>query len=63
MKEKTFDLQDRLIDYAVRIIGLSETWPDTKAGRHILLNETDELISILFKSIETTAEQHATALA
>ena len=36
MKEKrTFDLQDRLIDYAVRIIKLSEQLPDTKAGKHI----------------------------
>ena len=34
-KERKFDLQDRLIDYAVRIIKLSETLPDTKAGRHV----------------------------
>lgn len=110
-----YDLKDRFIDYAVRIINLSESLPYTKAGKHIagqilrsgtapaanyaetiaaesradfihklkivlkelretevwiqiiiksknivdherlapLLNETDELISILFKSIET----------
>ncbi len=30
-----FDLQDRLIDYAVRIIHVSEQLPDTKAGKHI----------------------------
>ena len=34
-KERTFDLQDRLIDYAVRIIRLSEALPETKAGRHV----------------------------
>ncbi len=109
-----FDLQDRFIDYAVRIIKVSENLPDTKTGKHIcsqvlksgtssaanygeaqsaeskadfihklkvalkelreteiwlkiiirsklirtsklspLLSETDELISILFTSIET----------
>ena len=120
-KERTFDLQDRLIDYAVRIIALSETLPETKAGKHIcsqmlrsgtsaapnygeaqsaesrldfihklkialkelreteiwltiiirsqmiqqtekvisLLNETDELISILFKSVETARRNDA----
>ena len=113
--KKKFDLQDRLIDYAVRIIKVSEQLPDTKAGKHVssqilksgtspapnygeaqsaesradfihklkvalkelretevwlkiivkakliqpstklspLLQETDELISILFKSIDT----------
>jgi len=34
-KKKEYDLQDRLIDYAVRIIKLSEALPDTKAGRHV----------------------------
>ena len=115
-KERAFDLQDRLIDYAVRVIALSEALPDTKAGRHVsaqilrsgtspapnygeaqsaesradfmrklkvalnelreteiwikviqrskmikpasqltpLLQETDELIAILFSSVETT---------
>ena len=113
--QKKFDLQERLIDYAVRIIKVSEQLPDTKAGKHVssqilksgtspapnygeaqsaesradfihklkvalkelretevwlkiivkakliqpstklspLLQETDELISILFKSIDT----------
>jgi len=112
---RTFDLQDRFIDFAVRIIRLSEVIPESKAGAHIcaqvlrsgtspapnygeaqsaesradfihklkialkelreteiwlkiivraelikpseqlapLLKETDELISILFKSVET----------
>ncbi len=114
-KERGFDLQDRFIDYAVRIIKLSESLPETKAGKHVssqllrsgtspapnygesqsaespadfvhkikvalkelreteiwlkiimkaqmvkpaalvepLLQETDELIAILFKSVET----------
>ena len=34
-KERQFDLQDRLIDYAVRIIRLSETLPENKVGKHI----------------------------
>jgi len=115
MKKKEYDLKDRLIDFAIRIIRLSESLPSTKAGKHIsgqilrsgtspapnygeaisaesradfihklkialkelretevwlkiiirskmiektdkllpLLKETDELISILFKSIDT----------
>lgn len=115
MKGREFDLQDRLIDFAVRIIKLTEALPESKAGHHLglqllrsgtspapnygeaqsaesrddfihkikialkelretevwlkviaragllspaermdpLLKETDELISILFKSVET----------
>ena len=34
-KTKTFDLQDRLISYAVRIINVSEQLPDSKTGKHI----------------------------
>ena len=34
-KDKDFDLEDRLIDFAVRIIQLTESLPKTKAGRHI----------------------------
>ncbi len=118
-KERKFDLQDRLIDYAVRIINLSEALPTTKTGKHVssqilrsgtspapnygeaqsaespadfihklkislkelreteiwlkiiakakminpisqlapLLQETDELIAILFTSIETAKKQ------
>ena len=33
--ERKYDLQERLIDYAVRIIKLSEALPDTKAGKHV----------------------------
>lgn len=33
--ERIFDLEDRLIDYSVRIIRLTEALPDTKAGKHV----------------------------
>ena len=33
--QKKFDLQGRLIDYAVRIIHVSEQLPDTKSGKHV----------------------------
>jgi four helix bundle protein len=36
-KEREYDLQDRLVDYAVRIIKLSEALPETKAGKHVSL--------------------------
>jgi four helix bundle protein len=32
---RNYDLQDRLINFAVRIIALSEVLPDTKAGKHV----------------------------
>jgi four helix bundle protein len=35
MQARQYDLQDRLIDFAVRIIKLVEAIPDSKAGRHI----------------------------
>jgi len=34
-KTRDYDLQDRLVDYAVRIIKLSEALPNTKAGTHV----------------------------
>jgi four helix bundle protein len=34
-KTKTYDLEERLIDFAVRVITVVEALPDTKAGRHI----------------------------
>jgi four helix bundle protein len=37
MKEREYDLQDRLVDYSVRIIKLSESLPETKAGKHVSL--------------------------
>ena len=119
-KQKKFDLQERFIAYAVRIISLSEQLPESKTGKHIasqilrsgtspaansgeaqsaesradfihklkialkelretevwlkiiikaktiqpsvklstLLQETDELISILFKSIDTVKKNN-----
>ncbi len=35
MREKKFDLWERLIDYAVGIIKLTDELPPTKAGNHI----------------------------
>ncbi len=32
---RKYDLEDRLIDYAVLIIEIAETLPNTKAGRHL----------------------------
>ena len=32
---REFDLQERFVDYAVRIIKLSEALPETKAGKHV----------------------------
>ena len=33
--DKTFDLEDRLIDFAVRIISTSESLPNTRVANHI----------------------------
>jgi len=33
--DKKFDLEDRLIDFAVRIIRIAESFPKTKVGNHI----------------------------
>ena len=35
MKEREYNLQDRLVEFAVRIIKRSEALPDTKADRHV----------------------------
>ena len=35
MKEQALDLEDRLVEFAVRIIAVVEALPDTKAGRHV----------------------------
>ena len=34
-KNKEFNLEDRLIDFAVRILHVAESLPKTKAGNHI----------------------------
>ena len=33
--EKTFDLENRLIDFAVKIIQVAESLPKTRAGNHV----------------------------
>ena len=34
-EQRKFDLQERLVRFAVRVIGVVESLPDTKAGKHI----------------------------
>ena len=34
-ESRIFDLEDRLIDFAVRIIRLAESLPKTKVGNHV----------------------------
>jgi len=34
-REKPYDLEDRLLEYAVRLIRLVDALPATKAGRHV----------------------------
>ena len=53
--ERKYDLQKRFIDYAVRIINVSEQIPETKLSP--LLQGSDKLISILFKSIDTAKKK------
>ena len=53
--QKKFDLLDRLIDYAVRIIKFIELLPSKKITP--LLQETAELISILFLQLVNTAKK------
>ena len=35
MRNREFDLEDRLIDFAVTVIDLVEELPDKRAGNHI----------------------------
>ena len=35
MKERKYDLQERFVGYAVRIIKVAEALPNTKTGNHI----------------------------
>ena len=35
MNDKAFDLEDRLVDFAVRIIVVVESLPETRAGKHV----------------------------
>ena len=34
-KEEKFDLEERLVDFAVRIIKVSDSLPNTRAGNHV----------------------------
>jgi len=34
-EKQAFDLQDRLIDFAVRVLKVAEALPDTRTGNHI----------------------------
>ena len=42
-ENKDFNLEDRLIEFAVRIIQLAESLPKTKAGKHIPDNSFDNV--------------------
>ena len=33
--KRTYDLEERLIDFAVRIIRIAESLPKTKVGKHV----------------------------
>lgn len=35
MNQKAFELEDRLVDFSVRVIDVVEALPNSKAGRHI----------------------------
>lgn len=35
MNDKAADLEERLVDFAVRVIGVVEALPDSKAGKHV----------------------------
>ena len=35
MKKQTYDLEERLIEYSVRIIKIVEQLPNTRAGNHV----------------------------
>ena len=46
-EDKSYDLEDRLIDFAVRIIRMAESLPKTRVGNH------NALISIFVTSTRT----------
>jgi four helix bundle protein len=35
MPNRTYDLEDRFVDFAFRVINVVEALPDTKAGKHV----------------------------
>jgi len=68
MKGKAFDLENRLIAFAVRVIRVAEALPKTSTGNHVrnqkpessldpLTIETNELISIFVASLKTAANK------
>ena len=34
-QQRNYDLQDRLIDFAVRVLNVVESLPSTKTGNHV----------------------------
>ena len=35
LREATYDLENRLVEFAVRVIAVVDALPDTRAGKHI----------------------------
>lgn len=63
MKEKTFDLEDRLIAFAVRVIRVAAALPialiKPTASLNELVQENDELISIFVTSVKTAMKERS----
>ena len=47
MKEQTYDLEERLLEYSVRIIKAVEQLPNTKTGNHVADKKPELLNDIL----------------
>jgi hypothetical protein len=54
MKKQTYDLEERRLEYSVRIIKIVERLPNTRTGNH---KETEELIKIFVTSIKTAEKK------
>ena len=62
MKRQTYDLEERLLEYSVRIIRIVEKLPSNRtinhvAGQLLRLEETEELIRIFVASIKTAEKK------
>ena len=62
MKRQTYDLEERLLEYSVRIMKIVGRLPNTRTIRHVadqLLRseETEELIRIFVASIKTAEKK------
>ncbi|MFA5820023.1 MAG: hypothetical protein WC854_12200 [Bacteroidales bacterium] len=57
MNDKKFDLEDRLIDFAVAIIKFVENLPVSKSAVHLGGQLLRSLISIFVKSIVTATKK------